>query len=538
MNKQNIFDNIEQYSTANLVDLINQGVVTFEELISETEGMFDAAKRKEVKRLLKSGDDDAWQAALQAHTLEAVQKYLDTYLEGKHREDARTLMRTIQKELQRGEQDGAARQAWNETDKNSLDALRDFVRNYPNCPFISEANKLINQIITDSLDEVGVESLVSLIKEFQTDGTKGPEQRQENILVTVQRFINERKITKSELLQIIAEDNNQLSAWVVKRLIDEGYISIESLFEIGIDKIFVKRVMKDQTAKSFPKSERLERINKQSTEVYFWGIPSSGKSCALGAILSVASNGKVARSMDPDTGSQGFGYMTKLINLFNEGEVGKLMEGTAIDAFYEMGFDLYDNNNKVHPITCIDMAGELMRCMYKENANDQLKDKEVVMLDTMTRILIDNRSVNRKIHVFVIEYGAEDRLYEGLPQKVYLNGAVSYIKNTGVFKKDTDAVYIMISKADKVKNATPEVFKRYIEEKYLGFYNGLEQICKANYINGGKVEMIAFSLGEVCFQNYCRFDPRPAENFVRELLKRTIGNKTGKMARAINLFKR
>ena len=35
------------------------------------------------------------------------------------------------------------------------------------------------------------------------------------------------------------------------------------------------------------------------------------------------------------------------------------------------------------------------------------------MLDTLTKVLIDNRSTSRKMHIFVIEYGAEDRLYEG-----------------------------------------------------------------------------------------------------------------------------
>lgn len=46
----------------------------------------------------------------------------------------------------------------------------------------------------------------------------------------------------------------------------------------------------------------------------------------------------------------------------------------------------------------------------------------------------------------------------------------------------------MITKADKVKNATKDAFTNYINDKYLGFYNGLEQICKDNEINKGKVE--------------------------------------------------
>ena len=53
--------------------------------------------------------------------------------------------------------------------------------------------------------------------------------------------------------------------------------------------------------------------------------------------------------MDADTESQGYGYMTKLINLFQNGEIGTLMEGTSVDSFYEMGFDLVDTRAQLFP---------------------------------------------------------------------------------------------------------------------------------------------------------------------------------------------
>ena len=124
-----------------------------------------------------------------------------------------------------------------------------------------------------------------------------------------------------------------------------------------------------------------------------------------------------------------------------------------------------------------------------------------------------------------------------LPQRVYLDGALSYIKNTGIFKKDTDAIYIMITKADKVKNATKETFNQYINDKYLGFYNGLEQICKDNEINKGRVEKIAFSLGEVCFQDYCKFDSRAAENVVNLILQRSASYRGGKRGKLEKIFR-
>ena len=71
-------------------------------------------------------------------------------------------------------------------------------------------------------------------------------------------------------------------------------------------------------------------------------------------------------------------------------------------------------------------------------------------------------------------------------------------------------------------------FNQYINDKYLGFFNGLEQICKDNEINKGHVEKLAFSLGDVCFQNFCKFDARPAENVVNLILQRSASFRGGK----------
>lgn len=535
--KEDILLNVDEYSVEQLVTYVKERIVTFQELCDETDGEFSATKRREVKHKLESGDSDEWNKVQAERTVEAVNRYLSSYPDGQFRSQARALKAQLEQKAQDDLQKSVTDEAWSIVDKTDINALRQFVREFPTSIHASEANNLINNLLLDEIMGVDVETLVSQIGQFQTDQSLTPAQKDNNIIDVIERFLNEKKITKDEFLKKIAEDHNLLNAGVVKRLINKGTISVADLLGINIDRLFIQKMFNGESAQSFATPEKLEKINKQSTEVYFWGIPSSGKSCALGAILSVAASGRVARSMDPDTESQGYGYMMKLINLFQNGEVGTLMEGTSVDSFYEMGFDLVDNESKIHPITCIDMAGELMRCMFKANAGDPMSETDEVMLDTMTKVLIDNRSTNRKMHIFVIEYGAENRLYEGLPQRVYLEGAVSYIKNTGIFRKDTDAIYIMITKADKAKNATKDTFTNYINEKYLGFYNGLEQICKDNEINKGKVEKLAFSLGDVCFQNYCRFNSRPAENVVNLILQRSASYRGGRRGMFESIFR-
>lgn len=528
VSKQNILDNVAEYSAEQLVEYIQQGIVNFDELVKDTDGEFDAVKRKKVKELLDHADELAWERVQNEHTIETAQWYLDTFPNGAYRSQARSIKAEIEKQKEDEYIQTTTDDAWILVDKNSSESLREFVKNFTNSNHVEEANKLINQLLYDEIMGVNADTLVSQIHNFQTDKNLTIEQKDNNIIDAIEDYIKGNKITKNDFLVKLSDDHNLLSSGVVKRLINQGIILTSDLLNLGIEKAFIQRMFKGDSAITFRTPEKLDRIHKQSTEIYFWGIPSSGKSCALGAILSVAASGRIAKSMDPDTSSQGYGYMTKLIDLFQNGEIGTLLEGTPVDSFYEMGFDLVDKENRIHPITCIDMAGELMRCMYKENAGDPMSDSDIEMLDTMTKVLIDNRSTNRKMHVFVIEYGAEDRKYEGLPQKVYLEGAVSYIKDTGIFKKDTDAIYIMITKADKAKNNSPSFFNQYINDKYLGFFNGLEQICKDNEINKGHVEKLAFSLGDVCFQNFCKFDARPAENVVNLILQRSASFRGGK----------
>lgn len=536
--KDYILDNVAGYKAENLYGFINKGLVTFDELCNDTNGEFSPKVRQELKRMLEHGDDDEWASAQAAHTIEAVQHYLDTFAEGKFRPQARVLKAQIEREQADASAQKSAESAWKALDKNDIDALNDFVTNNPDSVHAAEATQRINDLLLDSIMDYDIDTLIDKIKQILNEAGTSASYKNDNIANEIKSYIKKRYATKAQFLDKLREDCNLLNASAVKHLIDEHIITIADLSGIGIGKQFIKAMLTGLQTDSYTYTRSLDRIHKQSTEVYFWGIPSSGKSCALGAILSVAGSGKVAKVMDADTASQGYGYMTYLTSHFPQnGEVGTLLGGTPIDAFYEMGFDLTDESNRTHPITCIDMAGELMRCMYKSNANMPLSDTDLNMLDTMTKVLIDNRSTNRKIHFFVIEYGGEDRIFDGYHQDVYLNGALSYIKDTGIFKKETDAIFIMVTKVDKMKHVTRDAITQYVKDNYEGFYNGLNKICEDNEINGKKVEIVAFSLGKVCFQSYCKFDTKPAENVVDIMLKHSASNHGGKLGIIGKIFR-
>lgn len=338
----------------------------------------------------------------------------------------------------------------------------------------------------------------------------------------------DKKVIVEDIKKKISKNHNIISDKDFLSLIKNGQITEKDFDEMKMPKGLLE-IMKKQGDQSLPPAEPLTEIPRQSVEIYFWGIPSSGKTCALGAILSTAKNGDGSRSMSTINTCQGYAYMERLSAIFSNQQICLLPAGTAENATYEMAFDLQDAK-KTHPITCVDLAGELILAMYKSDTGDSLNlnDSMKNTLATVNNLLTDKRSSNRKMHFFVIEYGAEKREYNGFKQSDCLAHALNYIKAKQIFEKDTDGIFILLTKADLIQAKGAELAKKmktYIKDNYGNFYNLLKTICNDHGINNGQVEVIPFSVGDVWFQKYCKYNSKYAEYIVNEIfLKRCKPN--------------
>ncbi len=536
-NKQAILENVDMYSADELVEYIRQGVVTFEELCEDTEGEFSVSARRAVRQKLHGSENEEWQRARNSNDIAELQRFVSAYPSSVHANEARQAI----EDMQAAARQSSAEEVWKAVDKESIPELKAFCENHPTDAHVSEAKRKINELRKEEFLGFDIKTLETRIKSIQTSSGLVQDKAQK-IYEEIVRNLERQKISHADLLDMIKADHNVLGAETVNKLLENGCLGYDDFDAIGIKRDFIRHLVNGEKPQGFSNPRTLEKINRLSTEVYLWGIPSSGKSCALGAILSVAGNGRVARSMRRDNDCQGYGYMNRLAALFrSDTPVVTLPEGTSIFSTYEMGFDLEDQDGNFHPLTCVDLAGELVRCMYKSDAGAPMSEDVESAMDPLTNILIDNRSRNRKMHFFVLEYGADDRKYEGLTQSVYLDGALRYIERSGIFKNDTDAIYLMVSKADKAKAGKGQlqaIIREYIQNAYGGFYNGLVRICHDCEINGGKVENVPFSLGEVWFQDYSLLDGRAAGKVVRELIERSKGFRHGRSQRILNIFKK
>lgn len=485
---------------------------------SFSQSRFREEAEQQLQRLLDSlPDDERCWINTDKTDFEALENFLKEYPFSSRSEEAVAAQQKIVDSWDESDRE------WFTLDKNDFEAVNDYLDRYPRSSHADEAAQIIQSLdcVDDTYDDLYLKDIINNIR------------HDDSVMDTLQAvgrvvagLVTDGKYTRQQICEFVCRHPNFFRPSEIKELQRRALISFGKLSQGGIRQCFIDAVRGSLTRDNFADPEPIDHISNVCTEVYFWGLPSSGKSCAIGGILSVAGNGRIARAMEREE-CQGYEYMCHLASNFTStGEVGLLPAATKVVSTYEMFFNLHDDFNKVHPITLVDLAGELMRCFHLTQAGKSLNYDQQQAWDTLMSLLVSRKSANRKIHFFVIEYGAESKKYDGIGQNIYLAAVAQKIKDMKLFEHDTDAIYIMFTKVDKSGLVGPELvreLKNHINSYYLGFYNSLAQICRDYNINGGKLVCLPFTLGEVCFSDFCLFDEVPASNVVRELLVRSAG---------------
>lgn len=535
--KSAILNNVTEYSPEDLASYIQQGFVTLDELVNNTDGEFTAKMQLGVEKLLAGSEDEDFKKVMESASIADLQDFLNKYPMGTvaHLDAVRERKHVLEKipasEPIVEESNGEEEEWFSIKNAGDIKLLEAFKEKYPNTSHLFELNKLIT---AEKNKEHSRKKSPIILKSMINKANSA-----EDVSKIIQVLLENKTITIGMLLELIRQDHNLLSSAACNDIISRGILNRNDLSKCGIDNGFINKMLTNARSQNFEPARPLQTIAEPCTEVYFWGIPFSGKTCALGAILSAAKNGLAARSMIPDNSCQGFGYMNRLSTIFSPGRICRLPGGTPVTSTYEMRFDLEDQEHKIHHVACIDLAGELFTCMFMKDAGEQMREDQKQALETLHNTLLENRSNNRKIHFFVIEYGAEKRIYNGLPQAEYLNSAAAHLNSIGLFDSNTDAIYVLISKVDNAsyEGSLEEHLLKYMTKNYLGFYNNLLLICKEHGINKGRVKIVPFSIGNVCFKDYCQFDATSATKMVDLLVRYSCFEKQGFWQKILSKFR-
>ena len=256
---ENILDNIDQYGVDELVSALRQsGIKSAEEFISKAREA-GVPLKKSLKDALSAkfagSEDDDWKRAQAEGSEEAFQKYLDDYPKGKYRDEARKGKEEAGKrmeEVRKRESMNAAEEIWNDVDKNNISSLQDFISAYPESPHCREARRIIIDLRRDGYFGAGIEALDKQIKDILTSTSVND--RDEAIFKLIKDRIDSGKITETQFLNAIAEDNNMISGAVAYRLWEEGIITDFS--RTGVDSAFIAHMMSNIKVEELPLPSR------------------------------------------------------------------------------------------------------------------------------------------------------------------------------------------------------------------------------------------------------------------------------------------
>lgn len=470
---------------------------------SKTAPVFEKLQRKE---------SELWEHLCQKETLEACNRYLMLFANGYHSEE-------VWKKRER-----LIDAPWYEAKSiNTIESYQDYAIRYPgkhtkeieyNVALLTEDAKWNDAVAQNTIKGYEayiseypegryVENAVNAILHLKVEGDK--QGKREQILMELRQNPN--------AYPPFQEDENGIG---LQNMIEKGILTVEDLIQLyGHEKASAIINYTKPVALSIVAAA--DELQPDTTEVYFWGTPSSGKTCALGAIISGAGRKGILEKLP----CNGWVYMTQLANIFKAKGICTVPDSTDNSTIQEMILKLTDGKGRQHKVTLIDLAGEVFKgaLFQQNNMPTQINVRQT--LETTMNYLTDTR--NKKMHFFIVEYGAHNQLWEEFTMENYLDSMMSYLRDKQVFDKSTVGVYVLVTKCDKMGGSRTEWPKRandYVKQELPTFWNTLVNHCKIAGI--ADLRTVSFSIGEVFAQKLCIFDKSDTEKVTNLLILKTL----------------
>lgn len=529
--KDVILKGCREIPVTTLSEYVKRGVMTVDELVAAG---LQTEKVSYLNTMMLNADHMAWNEAVDRNTPDAYNAYIAKYPEGQHTAEAYGQIVALEDYY------------W-DIAYTSMDAadLENYKRLYPTGLYAAECDALLRD--TQWLEACARNTIAAYNQYAESHPGMHTEDINERLYGlqdekdwndacvvrssdAYQRYLNahpdgafvqeaymriQANAGREAFLSQLAADVNAYSAVEIQRAVGNNVASwddVQSIF--GPER--TDAIMRFRLPAELPTSVPSPTLQPDSTEVYFWGTPSSGKTCALGSIISSSRRQGIYEGLT----CPGYDYMTRLSNIFDSHGFCTFPDSTAIGNIQEMILNLRDPKGKRHKVTLIDLAGELFRSVYFKLSGRMVSYEAENTLNTTLNYLRDKH--NNKIHFFVVEYGAHDREWEGLKMVDYLEKMVSYLREQRIMRTTTVGVYVLVTKCDLMPcspQERPRMAFEYVQRQLGAFWNTLQDACRLGGVQDLKV--LSFSIGDVFAQNLCQFDGRDSDKVVDKLLTKT-----------------
>ncbi|MBO6081740.1 MAG: hypothetical protein J6P46_01810, partial [Bacteroidales bacterium] len=310
------------------------------------------------------------------------------------------------------------------------------------------------------------------------------------------------------------------------RFLAAGYtLSMEELVEEGIvpDNPCIKKSIIQDDWEEMPRYtlEEIGPYPSKRNDVFFMGIPASGKTCVLsGIVYELWQRGEV--TYQPNNNERGKDlcqdYYFYLINAVRHCKVPVIV-GT--DVLCLMKLDV--GKNRKMPMTMVKFSGEefsKLASFYSEGK--PLSDFYSVSLNCLA-------NNNDKTLLFIVEYTHSLERIHSASETLYK--AISFLDNTGPYRSNSNkdcpmrnvrSVAIIVTKSDLMGAGLSYDQRMTIATQFLGkhfgsFLSSMIQLCRKyniNELSNNEVVVFPFTLGTFYLGNTFQFNNEDSKRLI------------------------
>lgn len=278
------------------------------------------------------------------------------------------------------------------------------------------------------------------------------------------------------------------------------------------------------------------------TDIYFWGIPSTGKSCVL---MGLISSGKMTVEIIGKSGA----YATALRTYCRSGVSISQTPGNFVTTMKGTIKGNVNGNDVSHDVNLVEMSGEEFAVKIADNPDAKVSFED--MGTGATQLLCND---NRKAFFIIIDptvdgdvaFNAMDEQYnEQTGQKIYTTKLVSLSQTDAIEKivqmfaneensnvmKNVDSINFIITKSDLLDsnlNEREEKAKKILIEQYENILGQLKEVCEKyniNMPNDCNPKFYTFSLGHFTIGGLYEYDKTDSDKLVDAIWNATRGKK-------------
>jgi hypothetical protein len=307
-----------------------------------------------------------------------------------------------------------------------------------------------------------------------------------------------------------------------KHLLEES-ITEDLLFSLpGMTENLVRAIREfERRSTDFAAWDKLPPLQQGATDVFFFGLPGSGKTCILASLFRhMHRKGLI---IDDNANPIGSRYRDQLRQEFSLGILPQATQ-TSTDKGYILNYMPLGLRNHVHggvhPLNMIDMAGSFINSTYSvQDGPGTIWERGYLT------------SPNRKLLFFVIDYTQHAQALKSKDgdQSSKLEAVLTLLDKKGILER-TDGLYLLVSKADRFpQGADPGGYaERFLTDEYLNFVQGCRDL-KAKNRDQFRITGYPYTVGEVRFgQLITSYNERSPEFVVDRILHHAFRKRTGK----------